>query len=179
MPLAYVGLQITDAPPHGVCAVEDLIDVNFVRQGAIGYSNPTIRPSDRILQIDGQPAEHVSVEQVRRMLSGELHSPVLITLARGHGQGKHYSVQVLRHRMRDSYHTLPKARSTLEQASPLTLREQLREAQREVSEVPSVLDSDESYRQATTSRDADLKIVFLLDTAGESLRDPVFRRRVL
>jgi hypothetical protein len=176
MPAAFIGLQVTETPPHSVVAVEDLVDVNFVRQGAPGYANPVIRPHDRILQIDGVSVGSVSVDELRMLLGGELNSPVSITLARAHGQGKHYSVTVLRHREHDGgKRSACQARSAAPQplgaerippTSFVPLREQLQAAQRDVSaESPDV-----------PGRDVGLKTVILLDAAGNSLADPVFRR---
>ena len=99
---AFIGLQVTETLPHRVVAVEDLVDVNGVRQGAPDYSNPVIRKHDRILEVDGFSVESVSVEELRAMLAGELNTAVNITLAREEVQGGHpvtvlCSVKVLRH----------------------------------------------------------------------------------
>jgi hypothetical protein len=61
----YAGLEVTERPPHQVVAVDDLVDSNFLTQGQNGYSNPSVSIGDRILAVDGRPAEYVSV--------GELH----------------------------------------------------------------------------------------------------------
>jgi hypothetical protein len=172
-----IGLKISDHPPYSVVSAEDLVDVNHVRQGAPGYTNPEVRPSDRILRIDDVSAASVPVETLKRMLGGELNSPVCITLARAHGQGKHFSVTVLRHRAGSAGRETDGWEEDTPSAPCKTLRLQLQQAQRDISNEASVL----SPRPATNSLDAQgrgvgLKTVILLDTAGNSLADPVFRR---
>jgi len=48
---AFVGLEVTEEPPHHVKKIDDLVDKNFVRWDALGYSNPPIHILDRILQV--------------------------------------------------------------------------------------------------------------------------------
>ena len=91
----YVGLKVTDAPPHAVVQVNDLVDVNFVRHDQPGYSNPAIAPGDRILKIDDMFAEHVSVDTLHSMLLGDESTPVKISLARP--SGTEYVVTAMRH----------------------------------------------------------------------------------
>ena len=91
----FIGLKVTNAPPHAVIQVDDLVDVNFVRHDAAGYSNPAITPGDRILKVDDMFAEHVSVETLHSLLMGELNTPVKISLARA--TGEEYSIKVIRH----------------------------------------------------------------------------------
>jgi hypothetical protein len=91
----YVGLKVTDAPPHAVVEVNDLVDANFVRHDQPGYSNPAIAPGDRILKIDGMIAEHVAVETVHGMLLGEAATPVRLSLARP--SGTEYVGTAMRH----------------------------------------------------------------------------------
>ena len=91
----YVGLKVTDAPPHAVVEVNDLVDANFVRHDQPGYTNPAIAPGDRILKIDGIIAEHVSVETLHGMLLGEAATPVRLLLARP--SGTVYVVTAMRH----------------------------------------------------------------------------------
>jgi hypothetical protein len=64
----YAGLEVTPEPPHRVVEVDDLVDEHFVSQGASGYSNPAVRVGDRILAVDGLPAEHVSVQKLHGKL---------------------------------------------------------------------------------------------------------------
>ena len=45
-------------------AIDDLVDNRFVKQGDPGYSNPIVHVGDRILAVDGSPAEHVSVQEL-------------------------------------------------------------------------------------------------------------------
>ncbi len=173
---AMIGLQISDHHPYSVVSAEDLVDVNHVRQGAPGYANPEVRPNDRILRINGVSAASVPVETLKRMLGGEPNSPVCITLARAHGQGKHFSVTVLRRAGAAGRETDVWEEDT-PSAACKTLQLQLQEAQRDMSTEASVL----GPRPTTDSLDAQgrgvgLKTVILLDTAGNSLADPVFRR---
>ena len=92
----YVGLIVSDSPPHKVVGVQDLVDVHFVRHDEAHYANLHIAPGDRIISVDGKHAEDVSVDVLHSMLAGPLHSAVNITLARPH-TGQKYSVVVLRH----------------------------------------------------------------------------------
>jgi hypothetical protein len=91
----YVGLKVTDAPPHAVVEINDLVDVNFVRHDQPGYSNPAIAPGDRILKVDDMFAEHVSVETLHSMLLGDASTPVKLSLARP--SGAEYVVTAMRH----------------------------------------------------------------------------------
>jgi hypothetical protein len=76
--------------------VHDLLDRDGHHHDAPGYSNPRIAPGDRILRVDDMQCENVSVETLHRMLSGVVHTPVKISLARI-SDGTSYSVTVLRH----------------------------------------------------------------------------------
>jgi len=60
----FAGLEVTEQPPHAVVAIDDLVDNRFVKQGDPGYSNPIVHVGDRILAVDGRPAEHVSVQEL-------------------------------------------------------------------------------------------------------------------
>jgi len=93
---AFVGLEVTEYPPHYVKKIDDLVDVNFTRWDAPGYSNPPINIRDSILQIDGRHAEHVTLDALHSMLTGELHSTVTLSMARS-GTGERYTVVALRH----------------------------------------------------------------------------------
>ena len=92
----FVGLQVTEVQPHFVKQVNDLVDRNFVRHDQPGYRNPKIVPGDRILQVDGRDAEHVTLDTLHSMLKGPLHSTVLLSLARA-DTGEPYAVEALRH----------------------------------------------------------------------------------
>jgi hypothetical protein len=92
----FVGLQVTELPPHVVKQVDDLVDRNFLRQDQPGYHNPKILPGDRILQVDGRDAEHATLDALQKMLKGPLHSTVLLYLARA-DTGERYTVEALRH----------------------------------------------------------------------------------
>jgi len=92
----FVGLQVTEVPPHFVKQVNDLVDRNFVRHDQPGYRNPKIVPGDRILQVDGRDAEHATLDALHKMLKGPLHSTVLLSLARV-DTGERYTVEALRH----------------------------------------------------------------------------------
>lgn len=97
----FLGLVVTTEMPHAVARVVDLVDVNSVRQGTAGYCNEEVCVGDLIIKIDDQDVTSVPLAKLQRLLRGELHSKVEITLSR---QGKHaaaetvYSVLVLRHR---------------------------------------------------------------------------------
>ena len=60
----FAGLEVTEQPQHAVVAIDDLVDNRFVKQGDPGYSNPIVHVGDRILAVDGRPAEHVSVQEL-------------------------------------------------------------------------------------------------------------------
>ena len=92
----FVGLQVTEVPPHFVKQVNDLVDRNFVRHDQPGYRNPKIVPGDRILQVDGRDAEHAPLDELHKMLKGPMHSTVLLSLARK-DTGERYLVEALRH----------------------------------------------------------------------------------
>jgi hypothetical protein len=47
----HVGLEVTMEPPHAVVSVLDLVDPNFTKQGVEGYTNETVMPGDRILEV--------------------------------------------------------------------------------------------------------------------------------
>ena len=97
----FLGLVVTTEMPHAVARVVDLVDVNSVRQGTAGYCNEEVCVGDLIIKIGDQDVTSVPLAKLQRLLRGELHSKVEITLSR---QGKHataetvYSVLVLRHR---------------------------------------------------------------------------------
>lgn len=57
----FLGIEVTKDPPHRVLAVDDLLDANAVLQGEPGYSNAYVLPGDRIIALDGKPAERVPV----------------------------------------------------------------------------------------------------------------------
>jgi hypothetical protein len=92
----FVGLQVTEVPPHFVKQVNDLVDRNFVRHDQPGYRNQKIVPGDRILQVNGRDAEHATLDALQKMLKGPLHSTVLLSLARA-DTGERYTVEALRH----------------------------------------------------------------------------------
>ena len=51
--------------------VDDLVDVNMLRQGEPGYSNEVVTPADSILSIDGRDAQWVSLPEIHNMLRGK------------------------------------------------------------------------------------------------------------
>ena len=57
----FMGIEVTKKPPYSVLAINDLMDCNAVKQGESGYLNEKIVPGDRIIEVNGQPAEHVPV----------------------------------------------------------------------------------------------------------------------
>jgi len=95
----FVGLQVSETPPHQVKQVDDFVDINFVRHDAPGYLNDRIMPGDRILQIDGKDAQHTDLQSLKDMLKGPLHSTVTIKLSRV-DTGENYDVVALRHGFR-------------------------------------------------------------------------------
>ena len=62
--VCFAGLEVTKQLPHAVVVIDDLVDKRFVKQGDPGYSNPIVHVGDRILSVDGRPAEHVSVPEL-------------------------------------------------------------------------------------------------------------------
>ena len=56
-------------------AVDDLLDENGVLHGAPGYSNADVLSGDRIIAIDGKPAERVPVTLCRSMIIYHQHFP--------------------------------------------------------------------------------------------------------
>jgi hypothetical protein len=95
---AYIGLQITDRLPHAITGVDDLMDEHLVRQGEPDYANPTVHVGDLVLQVDGKPSTHVTVEEMHEMLRGQINTPVEVTLARAHHPSEKYTIRVMRHR---------------------------------------------------------------------------------
>jgi len=93
---SFCGLEVTKEPPNSVILVDDVLDVNGMRQGEPGYSNPEITPGDRILTIDGRAAEHVSTNELHSFLRGSLHSVVEIGLAHP-VTSETYTVHLSRH----------------------------------------------------------------------------------
>ena len=110
-----MGLEVTLEPPHAVVSVQDLLDVNFVKQGMPGYSNEHVLPGDRILEVDGNPAESISVDALRALLKGDLYTSCELVLARSPDgdlwggiepggsarDAQVFSVLVLRHRFHE------------------------------------------------------------------------------
>eukprot|EP00802_Teleaulax_amphioxeia_P003351 Tamp_03354.p1 GENE.Tamp_03354~~Tamp_03354.p1 ORF type:complete len:1136 (-),score=161.54 Tamp_03354:370-3582(-) len=94
---AYLGLAVTTTPPHAVMEVEDLMDMNMVKQGESGYSNEVVKPGDLILSIDGHEAQTASLDRIHEMLRGELHSAVALDLLRP-GTNTVFTVRCCRHR---------------------------------------------------------------------------------
>jgi len=92
----FVGLEVTEVPPHQVKSIKDLVDKNFVRHDEPGYCNPHIIPGDRILQVDGMEAEHIQLTTLHNLLRGPLHSTVTLLMARS-DTGERYTVVALRH----------------------------------------------------------------------------------
>ena len=95
----FIGLQVSEQPPHTIRSIDDLVDMNFVRHDQHGYSNPRIFPGDRILQVDGINAEHIHLGALHKMLKGPLHSVVNLSLARADSEER-YSVSAIRHGFR-------------------------------------------------------------------------------
>ncbi|MGB1597128.1 MAG: hypothetical protein ACPIOQ_30490, partial [Promethearchaeia archaeon] len=89
-------MQVTAGPPHAVVQVDDLVDVNFVRHDEAGYCNPRIDVGDVLFEVDGTPAQHVSIQTIHQLFAGELHAPVTLSLVRAQ-TGQVYQVTVLRH----------------------------------------------------------------------------------
>jgi hypothetical protein len=93
----FVGLMVSPDPPHAVGAVEDLVDMNGVVQGSPGYHNERVDAGDFIMSINNQDVRRLSVDDLRGLLRGELHSAVEIVLQRKKTMAV-YTVKVLRHR---------------------------------------------------------------------------------
>ena len=60
------------------------------------YSNCAVQIGDQILNVDGMPAAHASIDQLNGLFNGLLHSPVHLALA-SFETGELYTVCVLRH----------------------------------------------------------------------------------
>jgi len=113
----FIGLQVTTARPHAVVWVEDLVDEHFVRHDAPAYANPPVSPGDRILMVDDVPVENVTVEALRSMLRGRLHTPVRISLVRLCDENP-YSITVLRHKFHAFLDEPPSTTSVKEIPTP-------------------------------------------------------------
>ena len=102
---AYVGLRVSNTPPHQVIVVRDILDANGVEQGFSGYSNPSVFVGDFVTAVDGHSVENTTTADLRRLLSGPPDTLVSLALRRGshhahdrtmqHGEG--YTVTLLRH----------------------------------------------------------------------------------
>ena len=74
----------------------DLYDAQGVLQGQPGCANRPVAPGDRLLAVDGAPAEHAHIGDVHRLLDGPAGSAVRITLGRGEA-GEVFEVVAVRH----------------------------------------------------------------------------------
>ena len=102
---AYVGLRVSNTPPHQVIVVRDILDANGVEQGFSGYSNPSVLVGDFVTAVDGHSVEDTTTADLRRLLGGPPDTLVSLALRRGshhahdrtmqHGEG--YTVTLLRH----------------------------------------------------------------------------------
>lgn len=73
--------------------VEDVVDINMVRQGEPGYSNEAIAFGDLILSVDGIDAQAVPLSKLQDMLRGMLpHIPQGIPVMRHHLESTYSSV---------------------------------------------------------------------------------------
>lgn len=70
----FLGIEVSKEPPHRVLEIDDLLDANCVRQGEPGYSNTEVLPGDRLIAIDGKPAERVPVRAFRFEIVYHNHS---------------------------------------------------------------------------------------------------------
>jgi len=93
----FIGLMVTQEPPHAVKEVHDLVDMAGIVQGAPGYSNERVDVGDLITAINGQDVRQLSLEALHALLRGEQHTSVEITLQRKQTMAA-YGVKVLRHR---------------------------------------------------------------------------------
>ncbi len=78
-------------------AVNDIVDVHYVRQGTAGYSNVDVLPGDRLVAINGLTCGHVGIQRIQQLLRGARDSAVELTLVRKKGD-ELYSVCLRRHR---------------------------------------------------------------------------------
>ena len=97
----YCGLEISQTIPYEVLDIDDLVDVNFVKQGMPGYLNREVMVGDRLLSIDGRSVEHISLDELHGMLRGTLHSTVEISLVSGNDSRHSFTINVLRHRFHE------------------------------------------------------------------------------
>jgi hypothetical protein len=93
----FLGLRISEGPPHMVAEIIDLVDVRFVSPGMLGYANEDILVGDLILSIDGHDVANTSLAELHAQLQGELYTSVQLTLRRSES-GVVYTVRVMRHR---------------------------------------------------------------------------------
>jgi C-terminal processing protease CtpA/Prc len=93
----FIGLVVTQQPPHAVEEIHDLVDMHGKLQGSAGYQNEQVEIGDLIMAINGEDVRNLSVDDVHGLLRGELHSCVDIMLQRKRNMAI-YSVRVLRHR---------------------------------------------------------------------------------
>ena len=50
--------------------VDDLVDVNMVRQGSPGYSNSIVEVGDVFVSVDGRDVQGSSLDELHHMLRG-------------------------------------------------------------------------------------------------------------
>ena len=93
----YIGIELTKRKPHIVTKVNDILDRYGILQGQPGYANAPIKRGDTLKTIDGVPAEHVEIDEIRQMLTGDYMSAVEITLSRLEDPESHYTITALRH----------------------------------------------------------------------------------
>jgi membrane-associated protease RseP (regulator of RpoE activity) len=93
----FVGLVVTQEPPHAVREVHDLVDTGGIVQGAPGYHNERVEVGDFIMAINGQDVRRLPLDDLHALLRGELHSTVDIMLQRKQTMAV-YGVKVQRHR---------------------------------------------------------------------------------
>ena len=76
------------------------MDENLLQQGMPGYRNEIVMPGDSILEVDGIPCQHYTVEKLNQLLQGIKYTLAEIVLARRNTFDR-YKVRVIRHRERD------------------------------------------------------------------------------
>ena len=93
-------LNISKESPIVVNDSIDLVDVNGVKQGMDGYLNEIVPQGDFLLAVDGYDVQSLPIGEACKLLMGDDHSVVEITL-RGRHTGNEYSIKVLRQSLQD------------------------------------------------------------------------------
>ena len=128
-----VGLRIASSTeskrsnhPHTIKMVRDILDVNCVKQGKAGYSNPHIYEGDCVIAVNGINVQHSSTAELRRLLRGPPDSVVKLSLRRSKEytgtEEKTYEVSLLRYVARTDQNFTTKESTGLKRKAEQYLR---------------------------------------------------------